>query len=176
MNDDDAALLAAAGDGSEQAFNILIDRHRRAVQAFLRSLVPAAADADDLAQETFLAAWIQARRFRGDGSVRSWLCAIAWRKAKGMHRADFRRRRREAAYQELTSGQPGSPAAADAPIAVMQALSTLPLDQRGAVTLCLGGGFTHEEAAAALGLPLGTVKSHIARGRARLISVLGDEE
>jgi len=40
------------------------------------------ADADDLAQETFLAAWSQAGRFRGGASVRTWLCAIAWRKAK----------------------------------------------------------------------------------------------
>ena len=50
---------------------------------------------------------------------------------------------------------------------------SLPLDQRAAVALCLAEGFSHAEAAEALGVPLGTVKSHIARGRARLLEVLG---
>jgi RNA polymerase sigma-70 factor (ECF subfamily) len=175
MKDDDAALLAAIRDGSERAFNLLIDRHQQAVRTFLRTLTRNSADADDIAQETFLAAWTQARRFRGESSVRSWLCAIAWRKAQGMHRSAFRRARRESAYHEMTPASSGGAGSADARIAVTEALAALPLDQRGAVALCLGCGFTHEEAAAALGLPLGTVKSHVARGRARMLSLLGEE-
>jgi RNA polymerase sigma-70 factor (ECF subfamily) len=51
-------------------------------------------------------------------------------------------------------------------------MASLPFDQRAAVALCLAQGFSHSEAAEALGLPLGTVKSHVARGRAKLIEAL----
>ena len=91
MNDDEAALVAAIRDGSEHAFNMLIDRHQRAVRAFLRRLLGNAAEADDIAQDTFVAAWTQVRSFRGETSVRSWLCGIAWRKAKGAQRSWARR-------------------------------------------------------------------------------------
>ena len=53
------------------------------------------------------------------------------------------------------------------------ALAELPPDQRACVALCLAADFSHQEAADALGLPLGTVKSHVNRGRARLQAVLG---
>ena len=70
MNDDDAALLAAVRDGSELAFNTIVDRHQQAVRTFLRRMMGNDDDADDLAQETFLVAWGQARSFRGESSVR----------------------------------------------------------------------------------------------------------
>ena len=59
-----------------------------------------------------------------------------------------------------------------------RAMGDLPLEQRACVALCLAGEFSHAEAADALKLPLGTVKSHVARGRARLLQALGvsDEE
>jgi RNA polymerase sigma-70 factor (ECF subfamily) len=53
-------------------------------------------------------------------------------------------------------------------LAVRAALQALPLEQRAAVTLCLVCGFSHSEAAEILGAPLGTVKSHVVRGRERL--------
>jgi RNA polymerase sigma-70 factor (ECF subfamily) len=53
------------------------------------------------------------------------------------------------------------------------AMKELPIDQRACVALCLGADFTHSEAAQALDLPLGTVKSHVQRGRARLLLALG---
>ena len=172
MEADDAALLAAVGNGSEGAFNILIDRHQQTVRAFLRRLVADPTDADDIAQETFLAAWTRARTFRGRSSVRTWLCAIAWRKAKSSQRSAFRRRAREAAYHEQAGlAQPTKPQGEDR-AAVRQALQTLPIEQRAAVVLCLAGGVSHGDAAEILGLPLGTVKSHVARGRARLLKVL----
>ena len=52
------------------------------------------------------------------------------------------------------------------------AMQALPPDQRAAVALCLAGGFSHGEAAAALALPLGTVKSYVDRGRAKLLARL----
>ena len=53
-------------------------------------------------------------------------------------------------------------------LAVKRALQALPLEQRAAVTLCVVCGFSHSEAAGILGVPLGTVKSHVLRGRERL--------
>jgi RNA polymerase sigma-70 factor (ECF subfamily) len=58
-------------------------------------------------------------------------------------------------------------------VLVMRALNTLPPEQRAAVLLCLTAGASHSEAAEALGAPLGTIKSHVARGKARLLDVLG---
>ncbi len=175
MNEDDAALLAAVRDGSARAFNTLIDRHQQAVRAFVRRLTRPA-DADDIAQETFLAAWMQAGSYKGaSGGVRSWLFAIAWRKAKDDHRRRFRLWRRDAAYRETAAEDDRRATPAEDGIALEQALAVLPIDQRAAIVLCLGVGFTHEEAAEVLGLPLGTVKSHVLRGRDRLRGILGEQ-
>ena len=59
-------------------------------------------------------------------------------------------------------------------MALKAALVALPFEQRAAVVLCLSEDFSHAEAAQALDLPLGTVKSHVARGRAKLLGVLGE--
>jgi RNA polymerase sigma-70 factor (ECF subfamily) len=98
MTDDDNALIDEIRNGSERAFNVLIDRHQQTVRGFLRRLLADASDADDLAQETFMVAWTRPESYRGDASVRSWLCAIAWRKARDAQRAWFRRRAREARW------------------------------------------------------------------------------
>jgi RNA polymerase sigma-70 factor (ECF subfamily) len=174
MENDDAALVARIRDGSERAFNLLIDRHQQAVRGFLRRLLANPADAEDIAQDTFLAAWEGVRRYRGGSSVRSWLCAIAWRKAKSAQRSWFRSRARETDYESerAREGDPGS--SAEDRLAVKAALLALPIEQRAAVALCLAEGFSHAEAAEALGAPLGTVKSHVARGRARLLEVLSE--
>ena len=174
MNDDDAALVARIREGSDRAFNLLIDRHQQAVRGFLRRLLASAADADDIAQETFLAAWEGARDYRGGASVRSWLCAIAWRKARTAQRSWFRRRTREAGYQAEAPSEDEPRASVEDRLAVKQALLALPIEQRAAVALCLADGFSHAEAAQILSAPLGTVKSHVARGRARLLQVLSE--
>ena len=166
-SDDDRALIAAIRGGSESAFNILVDRHQQGVRTFLRRLLGNDADADDMAQETFLAAWTHARSFREEGDVRSWLCGIAWRKARGAQRSWFRRSARDTAHHELSSGVVGSASMEDR-LAVRAAMQTLPLEQRAALTLCLVNGFSHAEAAKILGAALGTVKSHVLRGRERL--------
>jgi RNA polymerase sigma-70 factor (ECF subfamily) len=169
MSEDDAALVAAVRGGSELAFSLLVDRHQQAVRAFLRRLLGNEADADDMAQETFLTAWTHARSFRGEASVRAWLCGIAWRKAKGAQRSWARQRSRDITHHEAVSAESGGTASMEDRLAVRRALEALPLEQRAAVTLCLVCGFSHSEASAVLGSPLGTVKSHVLRGRERLL-------
>ena len=171
MEDGDEALVAAIRDGSERAFNLLVDRHQQAIRTFLRG-VTSWDDADDMAQETFLAVWTHARGFRG-GNVRAWLFSIAWRKAKGAQRSWFRRRRRDSDYHGTAT--PTRDMGTEDRLAVRQALAALPLAQRAAIVLSLGCGLTHPETAETLALPLGTVKSHILRGRDRLRSALGEK-
>jgi RNA polymerase sigma-70 factor (ECF subfamily) len=171
MEQEDAELLAAVCEGSRRAFNLLVDRHQQAVRNFLRRVV-GRADADDVAQETFLAVWTQARTYRGGAAVRSWIFAIAWRKAKDLQRTWFRRRRRDAQFIE--SGAQSAGHGGEEEVLLAQVLHTLSLEQRAAIMLCLGHGLTNEEAAEALAMPLGTVKSHVNRGRERLREVLGE--
>ena len=68
----DAALVAAARAGSDNAFARLVDRHQQAVRSFLRRVSGHEADADDLAQETFLAAWSSLRTLDRPERVRSY--------------------------------------------------------------------------------------------------------
>jgi RNA polymerase sigma-70 factor (ECF subfamily) len=170
----DADLALAARSGSADAFGRLVDRHQQAVRAFLRRTCRRPDDADDLAQETFLAAWSSLHRYRPEASFRAWLCAIAWRKRLGFERGAARSARRDGEWLETRPDT--DTASRDDAIAVRDAMQTLPLDQRAAVALCLAGDFSHAEAAEALGQPLGTVKSHVARGKARLMQALGVDD
>jgi RNA polymerase sigma factor (sigma-70 family) len=166
----DAELAAAARRGAPGAFREIVARHQQAVRSFLRRVLDNPADADDLAQETFLAAWTSLWRYRGGASLRSWLCAIAWKKRLTHDRGRRRAARREAVETPLEA----CPAHPDHRLDLAAALRRLPDDQRAAVALCLGGGFSHAEAAQALSIPLGTLKSHVERGRAKLAIALGD--
>ncbi len=175
MDEDDAALLAAVCEGSDRAFNTLIDRHQQAVRTFLRGVAAGPEDAEDFAQETFLAMWKHARSYKGGGSVRSWLFSIAWRKAMDSRRRWFRSQRRDTAYHEMAPADLDRGTAPEDFLALRQALGALSLEQKAAVMLCLGCGLSHSEAADALGTPLGTVKSHVLRGRERLREAFGED-
>ena len=112
-------------------------------------------------------------RFAGQSSFRSWLCGIAYNKCLSAARSRGRSAARDLAYlqgQEETITPSG-----DDRMDLARAMKTLPLEQRAAVALCLAQGFSHSEASEALGLPLGTVKSHVLRGKAKLMEALGDE-
>lgn len=170
----DESLVAAAQAGSTQAFSRLVDRHQQAVRAFLRRACGDWAEADDLAQEAFLAAWPRIGRLREGASVRAWLIGIAYRKHLTARRSAIRSRVRESAYEAERPRTAGG--VLDDRIALETAMADLPPDQRACVALCLAADFSHAEAAEALELPLGTVKSHVARGRARLLSALGADD
>lgn len=167
----EAELVAQAQAGSAEAFGRLVQERQQAVRAFLRRVCPDRAEADDLAQETFLAAWSQIGRLRPGVSVRTWLCGIAWRKARTWARGRARSARRDREW--LDTRAQSFAAAEEDRAAVAKAMAALPLDQRAAVALCLAADWSHAEAAEALGLPLGTIKSHVQRGRAKLMEVLG---
>ena len=118
--------------------------------------------AEDLAQETFLKAWRMAGSFRGEGSYEGWLLRIGWRLFLS------RRRARREAPADLDAGEEGHRPDLEARIDVDRALARLPERERAAALLCFGQGYSHGEAAAILGLKLGTLKSVVARARAEL--------
>ncbi len=146
-------------------------RRIKALRGFLRRLTGNYADADDIAQETFVFAWEHIGRFDAARPFRPWLFGIGWRKYRESKRGWLRLLRREgqlaAETETVTMPDPGLG------LDMAAALGTLPPEQRAVILLCLMEQMTHEEAAATLALPLGTVKSHIARGREKLVTMLG---
>ncbi len=167
----DSALVAAAAAGSSDAFARLVERHQQGLRAFLRRVCRDWALADDLAQETFLAAWSRLGGLSSDANVGAWLCGIGYRKHLTHQRGASRSARREADWRQVAPSDAGPDL--DDRLTLDSVMADLPAEQRACVALCLAAEFSHAEAAAALGLPLGTVKSHVARGRARLLSALG---
>lgn len=159
------------GDAPTQDITRLVERHQQALRAFLRRACGDWALAEDLAQETFLTAWDKIGDLPADANVRAWLCGIGYNKTLTALRSARRARRREADYQEAAPVA-GAQHPADK-MALDRAMADLPVEQRAAVALCLAGDFSHAEAAQVLALPLGTVKSHVTRGRARLLQALG---
>jgi RNA polymerase sigma-70 factor (ECF subfamily) len=169
--DETLAEAAARGDGA--AFEILVRRHERVVRGFLARL--AGSDrADDMAQETFLTAWTKAAAFTGEGRYKGWLLRIAWR----TFLMDTRGRgRRLPAYSGIGEApEQADRSDAERDLIVEDALSRLKEADRAAVVLCLVLGHSHSEAAQILDMPLGTVKTRVARGSAQLLELLGDDD
>ena len=167
----DADLVRAARAGSDAAFARLVERHQAGVRAFLRRMMGRNWDeADDLTQEVFVAAWGSLGRLKDPAGLRPWLFGIAWRKGQDRMRSGLRSQARDRSWMDDTA--PSGGISQEDRLALAEAMAELPADQRACVALCLADGWSHAEAAEALGLPLGTVKSHVARGRARLLAAL----
>ncbi|MDR6533746.1 RNA polymerase sigma factor (sigma-70 family) [Caulobacter rhizosphaerae] len=94
----DGPLVRAARGGSQSAFARLVTAHERSLRGFLRK--SGFSDADDIAQEAFLAAWSSLGRLRDDDGFRAWLFGIAWRKALDQGRAARRAAHRDEVWRE----------------------------------------------------------------------------
>jgi RNA polymerase sigma-70 factor (ECF subfamily) len=172
---DSELVLAVVVRDDRDAFARLVARHQSMVRSVLRRLAKGdAALADDLAQETFLLAWRNLRSFRFDARFSTWLYRIAFNAWLSQAR-----RHREVLLEDMAAPPPAEEPRAPAPdadrIDLERALATLPDGERAAIAACYYADLTHEEAAEALGIPLGTVKTHILRAKARLRARLGEE-
>jgi len=159
-------------------FALVVRAHGDAVHGFvLRRVGGARALAEDLTQEAFLRAWRGRRSFRGETSMRGWLCAIAANVVRDHARRE-RRRPAEVATPEWfdvpdLSGDASSGLAEHEGLDRLRtALAALPANQREMVLLRERDGLTYAEIAAALGCPVGTVMSGLSRARARLLEAV----
>lgn len=174
LHDVELAALAAAGD--RPAFGELVRRHGSAVRGLLRRMGAEPSVADDIAQDAFLAAFERVAEYRGEGTFSAWVRRIA-------ARLYIRRWRKEARYDQeveaVEEDSHGGEGHAASRIDLDEALKALAPVERMCVSLCYGAGVSHVEAAEALKLPLGTVKSHVKRGldklRLRLAPATGAE-
>lgn len=167
--DDAASAERRAATGDVAAFGALVRQHQSSVRGFLRRLTKGdAALADDLAQETFLEAHRKIAQFQGHGSFTGWLYAIAWSR--------FLMENRKRKLEPLDEMDERVAPSIDPAIKLdlEKAMTLLRPPERAALTLCFALGMPHEEAAAAMGVPLGTLKSHVARGREKLKNLLKD--
>ncbi len=154
-------------------FEQLVAEHQGALRSFLRRLCDDDALADDLAQETFLKAQRALSSYRGEGSVTSWLLRIAYREFLSSRRGLRRRTEQigvddDAAASDPIDGDSARRAERSVERDVRRALRVLSDDERAAIAACFYDGLSHDEAAAALDMPLGTLKSHVARARQKL--------
>jgi RNA polymerase sigma-70 factor (ECF subfamily) len=170
----DAALaLRVQASGDRAAFGELVRRHQGALRAFLWRLAGGAAAADDLAQDTLIRAYERIGGFRGNAAFRTWLFAIAWREFLGSRRkADAYARMLATGAESAKRDEAIAGGDPDAALDLQRGLALLSVEERAALLLCDACGMSHGEASAALGLPLGSVKTYVARARARMRAML----
>jgi RNA polymerase sigma factor (sigma-70 family) len=153
------------------AFSALARRHQSQVRGLLLRLTRGNhAAADDLAQETFLEAWRAITNFRGESSFATWLYRIAY--SRFLMQA--RKRKPDEALGDWQGETASGEGATLARIDLERAFARLSAPESAALTLCFALGLSNTEAADAMDVPLGTLKSHVLRGREKLKSLLGD--
>ena len=153
-NEEDIGLSRRAARGDHVAFALLVEKYEAQLRSFLARM--GAGDlADDIAQEAFLKAWRAAGQYDGRARYSTWLTRIAWR-----CRLDQLRRHRPVE-------QDGEMAHSGTSDEVQDMLARLSDSERAALVLCEGHGWTHAEAADMLSMPLGTLKSTVARAKAK---------
>lgn len=183
--DPDAALIArVVVNDDRHAFAELVRRHQSPVRACLRKLTAGNfALADDLAQETFVLAWRNLKSFRQEARFSTWLYRIA----TNCWLADARKRKEELlgdtdadVADEAPGDDDAGPASADQTrgsalkIDLERAMRVLSDGERAAIVQCYHNDLTHEEAAYVLGMPVGTVKTHVLRAKQKLRTQLAD--
>lgn len=173
--EDDAALVTRIADGDREAFRLFYERYGGRILAYVRAIGRQRDSAEDVVQEVFLAVWRKAASYRPDrGDVAGWLYTITrnrlvdrWRRKGGVVEQS------ELDFDLMASPERGAESKI-VDLSVRKALAGLSADQRQALELAYFGGLTYEETAARLELPLGTLKSRIRAGLARMRTILSE--
>src|SRR5213078_3944430 len=173
----DEAVLALIARGDDQALAELYRRFGRLAYGLAFRILRDDALAQDAVQEAFLGVWRAADRFVAERAKPStWLLTLVHRRAVDLVRREERRR-----VEPLPDTEPtGAETADEAELAaqrqtIREALRRLPPEQREAIELAYYGGYTQSELAERLGQPLGTIKSRMFTGLARLRETLGED-
>jgi RNA polymerase sigma-70 factor, ECF subfamily len=175
----DEALVALLERGDEVALAELYDRYGQTAYALAYRMLRNPTLAEDAVQEAFLTVWRNASRFVPERAKAStWLLTIVHRRAVDLVRKEERRRTEPfSPAVEAASSESGADEAAWVRLQrerVQDALRRLPDEQRETLELAYYGGFTQSELAERLGQPLGTIKSRMFAGLARLRELLSD--
>lgn len=163
----EAELVAnAVASHDAAAFASLVRLHQGKLRAFLLRMTRRDhALTDDLAQETFLEAFRKIAQYRGEGSFAGWLYRIAYSR--------YLMVARQRKLENLDNvPEPSVDMSPDVKLDLERAMAKLSPPERASLTMCFAFGFSHDEAAKILNLPLGTLKSHVTRGRDRLEALL----
>ena len=165
----ESGLVALARRGDDAAFCDLVRLRQTVVRGMLRGWCGDSQLADDLAQETFVRAWKNLARLESPAAFGGWLRQIAlnvWLDHARRHKISFAELTAHAEAHEASVADSGTA------LDLERALDTLRAPERLCIVLALREGMSHAEVAKATGLPLGTVKSHVARGTAKLRALL----
>ncbi len=180
LADEDLLTLVERGDA--EAFEVIYDRHSRVAFSLAYRLLGDRQSAEDLVQDAFLAVWRGAAGYAPSrGSVRNWMLSILHNRGVDRLRSLSAMSRRQEALEQVELRRPDEPDAATLGIeraiagTVREELEGLPAEQHEVLNLAYYGGFTHNEIAQMLSLPLGTVKSRMRLGLDRLRRGLGAE-
>ena len=180
MEIDDATLVERSRDGDLEAFNQIVRRYQLRVYNLAARILGDRTAAEDVAQDTFVSAYRALARFRG-GSLRAWLLRIASNQCYDRLRSA--KRRPEQSLDEALES-PGFHVPSRDPSPEQQAISRelhdhvqrailgLPFDQRNTIMLVDVQGLSYEEAAEAMDVSMGTVKSRLSRARAAVRDAL----
>ncbi len=176
LNASDESLLHASATGDQRAFSELYERHARTIYNYLFRRLADWSEAEDLTAVVFLEAF----RRRSEvvvfeGKLLPWLYGIATNVLRNRRRALWRHRHLVAqlASQPGTDVTPDVAARAEAAAqmrSVLERIGRLPRPQQDVIALCVWSGLSYEEAASALGVPVGTVRSRLSRARDSLDS------
>ncbi|MET4100450.1 RNA polymerase sigma-70 factor (ECF subfamily) [Agrococcus sp. UYP10] len=171
--------LVRAADGDQRAFAELYDATSSRVFGLVLRILVDRAQAEEVAQEVYLEAWRQAKRFDPDrGAAISWLLQIAHARAVDRVRASQSQRDRDARIGVRDTAVPVDMVSEQAEISLeaaraRKALRELSDPQREAIELAYFDGLTQTEIAERVGAPLGTVKTRLRDGMVRLRGILG---
>jgi RNA polymerase sigma-70 factor (ECF subfamily) len=170
----DGVLWARSRSGDADAFALLFDRHAKAIYNYCFRRVGSWTTAEDLLSVVFLEAWRRREKELPADKVLPWLYGIATNVLRNRRRSE---RRYAGALRRLPPGAPVADFAPDVEERVdderrmahaLELLGSLPRREQDVFALCAWAELSYEDAAAALGIPAGTVRSRLSRARTRL--------
>ena len=164
----EVAVVALAMNGDDAAYGELVRRRQEWIRNLLRRLTRDDALADDLAQQAFVLAWKSIRTLKSPAAFGAWLRRLAVNCWLQHVRAD---KREVSLTEEMLVESRGASTVAER-LDLDAALAALPPHVRLCVVLAYSEGMSHAEISDSTAMALGTVKSHIARGAARLRELL----
>ena len=156
---------------SEKEFLSAVKEHEKIIWKVITMYQSNSGDREDLRQEILLNAWKGSKSFRGEAKFSTWLYRIAFNIVADKFR------RKSVDYCDLESIEDLADNCkhlyqSDLRTDITKAMSSISDAQKVAIRLCLEEGYTHADAATEMNMPLGTVKSHVARGKANLQELL----